>query len=121
MPAIHDPTDSANCAPQITHSFGAMLRQARRAANLSQTELAERAGMSRSAISSLERGLKHRPHSYTVGALADALRLAPVARAALASAARAPRSVATAFTPVAASVAPPPAYYPSLTSRGAHG
>ena len=103
MPAIHDPTDSSSYAPQFTHSFGAMLRQARRAANLSQTELAERAGMSRSAISALERGLKHRPHQYTVGALADALRLAPGARAALAAAARAPISVAALLSPVGAS------------------
>lgn len=68
--------------------FGALLRQHRTAAGLSQEALAERAGLSTRAVSDLERGVKTRPHPATMRALADALGLDDDARAELASASR---------------------------------
>lgn len=58
-----------------TRSFGELLRDHRRAAELTQEELAERAGLSRRTISDLERGLYLRPHLDTVRLLARALAL----------------------------------------------
>ena len=55
--------------------FGARLRRLREAAGLTQEELAGRAGLSRKAISVLERGERRRPYPHTVRALADALGL----------------------------------------------
>jgi transcriptional regulator with XRE-family HTH domain len=48
------------------NSFGDLLRTYRRAAGLSQEELAERANLSPRTISDLERGLKAAPHRETV-------------------------------------------------------
>jgi transcriptional regulator with XRE-family HTH domain len=56
-------------------SFAVLLRQYRGAANLTQEQLAERAGLSVQAVSLLERGVRRAPRSATVEALADALRL----------------------------------------------
>jgi predicted ATPase/DNA-binding XRE family transcriptional regulator len=56
-------------------SFGARLRRLREAAGLTQEELAERAGLTRKAISVLERGERKRPYPHTVRSLADALGL----------------------------------------------
>ena len=56
-------------------TFGERLRDHRRAAELTQEELAERAGLSRRTISDLERGLYLRPHLDTVRLLARALAL----------------------------------------------
>ena len=53
-------------------SFGAVLRQLRAAAALSQEALAERAGLSPRGISDLERGVRRTPHLATVSLLADA-------------------------------------------------
>jgi predicted ATPase/DNA-binding XRE family transcriptional regulator len=53
--------------------FGDLLRRARRAASLSQEELAERAGLSARAISDLERGVNRVPRRDTLEMLADAL------------------------------------------------
>jgi serine/threonine protein kinase/basic membrane lipoprotein Med (substrate-binding protein (PBP1-ABC) superfamily)/DNA-binding beta-propeller fold protein YncE/transcriptional regulator with XRE-family HTH domain len=58
-------------------SFGALLRQYRTEAGLTQAELAERAGLSGDAVGTLERGARRRPHRETVRLLADALQLAP--------------------------------------------
>src|SRR5919199_6713107 len=55
--------------------FGDLVRRYRRAAGLTQEELAERAGLSVRAISDIERGVKHRPRQETVKLLADALSL----------------------------------------------
>jgi non-specific serine/threonine protein kinase len=63
------------------HSFGAQLRRLRQAANLTQEELAERAGLSWRGLKYLEQGLR-RPHPDTVRRLAAALPLAPPERAA---------------------------------------
>jgi len=53
-----------------------LLQKLRRAAGLSEDELAERAGLSRRGISDLERGQRRSPHLSTVRRLADALGLA---------------------------------------------
>ena len=42
-------------------AFGALLRQYRRVAGLTQEALAERVGLTAQAISALERGLRRRP------------------------------------------------------------
>ncbi len=58
-------------------TFGEVLRREREAAGFTQEELAERAGLSRNAISSLERGERRRPHPFTVHSLVAALGLSP--------------------------------------------
>ena len=67
--------------------FGAVLRQFRVTAGLSQEALAERSGLSVDAISALEQGRRTRPRAFTVGVLADALALDAADRAVLVSAA----------------------------------
>jgi predicted ATPase/DNA-binding XRE family transcriptional regulator len=67
-------------------SFGTKLRQLREAAGLTQEELAGRAGLTRNAISALERGERRRPYLHTVRSLADALDLSDDKRATLAAA-----------------------------------
>ncbi|MGB8907238.1 MAG: helix-turn-helix domain-containing protein [Candidatus Cybelea sp.] len=71
-------------------SFGALLREFRLAANLSQESLAERAAMSADGISALERGVNKAPQRETLGLLVDALQLEPQQRAAIEAAARRP-------------------------------
>ncbi len=61
--------------------FGVLLRRDRRAAGLTQAELAARAGMSEDTISVLERGRTRAPHKETLHLLAEALDLTPSARA----------------------------------------
>lgn len=62
-------------------SFGATLRRFRQAANLTQEELAERAGLSARGIGDIERGVSLSPYQATVRQLADALALPPDERA----------------------------------------
>jgi WD40 repeat protein/transcriptional regulator with XRE-family HTH domain len=69
-------------------TFGALLRRYRRAAGLTQEELAERALLSPFTISALERGSTQSPRKDTLALLADALRLDPEERTALETAAR---------------------------------
>ncbi len=57
-------------------SFGALLRQARRAAGLTQKQLADRSGVSEREISDQERGLRRAARGDTVRALAPVLGLA---------------------------------------------
>jgi len=64
-------------------SFAQMLRRFRRAAGLTQEQLAERADLSTRAVSDLERGENHAPRRHTLDALADALQLSPEDRAEL--------------------------------------
>ena len=64
-------------------SFGAYLRNLRRAAGLTQEELASRAGLSPNAVGALERGARRRPYPHTVRSLSDALNLPEEERAAL--------------------------------------
>lgn len=56
-------------------SFGERLRILRQAAQLTQDDLAEQAGLSTNGVSALERGTRRRPHPHTVRSLAEALRL----------------------------------------------
>lgn len=56
--------------------FGDRLRRLREASGMTQEVLAERAGLSRDAVSALERGHRRRPHPDTVRSLATALGLA---------------------------------------------
>src|SRR5215467_7662554 len=72
--------------PVVT--FGALLRRYRQAAGFSQEELAERAHLSREAISTLERGTRRAPRQETIDLLAEALSLGETERAALEAAAR---------------------------------
>jgi non-specific serine/threonine protein kinase len=58
-----------------SRKFGDLLREYRRAAGLTQEELAERAGVSPRSISELERGGAHIPRRDTIGLLAQALGL----------------------------------------------
>ena len=67
--------------------FGEMLRRHRAEANLTQRELAVRAGLGTRTISDLERGLK-RPMVYTIRQLAGALQLEGDERRAFEAAAR---------------------------------
>jgi len=69
-------------------SFGALLREFRLAAGLSQEALAERAGMSARGISDLERGIHRAPYQQTLALLLDALGLDREQRALMATAAR---------------------------------
>ncbi|HLJ68076.1 MAG TPA: tetratricopeptide repeat protein [Chloroflexota bacterium] len=58
-----------------TISFARLLKRHRMRAGLTQEQLTERAALSARAISDLERGLKERPHAYTIGRLVQALGL----------------------------------------------
>jgi transcriptional regulator with XRE-family HTH domain len=69
-------------------SFGDLLRQYRRAAGLTQDELAERAQVSPRAISDLERGARNRPWRETIDLIATALALGATERSKLEDAAR---------------------------------
>jgi predicted ATPase/DNA-binding XRE family transcriptional regulator len=69
-------------------SFGELLRNLRIASSCSQSELAERSGLSVRGISDLERGARHVPRLETVRMLAEALFLGEDDRTALLAAAR---------------------------------
>ena len=64
-------------------AFASLLRQYRLARGLTQDTLAERAGLTREAISLLERGARQSPRRDTVTSLVEALTLAPDERARL--------------------------------------
>ena len=64
-------------------AFAGRLRELRRAAGLTQEELAARAGLSPAAVGALERGIRSRPYPHTVRALADALEIGEEDRASL--------------------------------------
>lgn len=68
-------------------SFGAMLREFRLAAGLTQEALAERAAMSVDGISALERGINRAPQRETLTLIVSALHLAPDQRQAIQAAA----------------------------------
>src|SRR5262245_11730662 len=74
-------------SPQST-TFASLLRRYRRAAGLTQAELAERAHLSREAIGALERGDRREPRKDKLDLLAEALALTEVERAAFDAAAR---------------------------------
>jgi predicted ATPase/DNA-binding XRE family transcriptional regulator len=56
-------------------AFSDLLRRHRASANVTQEDLAARAGLTPQAIGLLERGKRRRPHGYTVHKLAEALGL----------------------------------------------
>ena len=72
----------------MASEFGVVLRRRRKAARLTQEELAERSGMSVRAIADVESGRTSRPHRRSVQLLADALGLTGPDRAELGAAAR---------------------------------
>lgn len=73
---------AANDGPRAAQpAFGAMLRQFRVAAGLTQEELAQRSGLSARAISNLERGQTSRPFRSSARFLAKALGLPETAAA----------------------------------------
>src|SRR5579862_2481051 len=81
-------------------TFADMLQRYRRAAGLTQEELAERARLSVRGISNLERGVRRLPQRGTVTLLIEALGLEAAERAAFEAAARglvdpSPRTPAT--------------------------
>jgi predicted ATPase/DNA-binding XRE family transcriptional regulator len=69
-------------------SFGFLLRRYRRAAGLTQEELAARTGVSARTISDLERGIERRPRRDTLALLAETLGLTPDERMRFEAAAR---------------------------------
>jgi transcriptional regulator with XRE-family HTH domain len=69
-------------------TFGALLRRFRLAVAVSQQELAQRAGLSVDAVSTLERGRRSLPRPDTIALLAHALGLSAKERAAFVAAAR---------------------------------
>jgi predicted ATPase/DNA-binding XRE family transcriptional regulator len=73
--------------------FAALLRRHRRQRQLTQEELAERAGVSPAAISLLERGITQAPQRATVRLLSAALALAPDEAEPFLAAARGPRGL----------------------------
>lgn len=74
----------ASSVPQSDQlPFGALLREMRCSAGLSQETLAERARLSPGAISSLERGIRRAPQRQTLGLLVEALGLSPLERSRL--------------------------------------
>src|SRR5688572_9962846 len=70
--------------------FGALLRKRRHAANLTQEQLAARAGIHAPTVSDLERGVKGHPRLDTTQLLVDALDLHGDDRVAFMEAARKP-------------------------------
>lgn len=92
-------------------AFGELLRRYRAAAGLSQVELAARAGLSRRAISDLERGRRRRPYPATVRRLADALQVEAAERSALLAARQPPAQSAVRTQG-------PPDLAPRLSDRG---
>src|SRR6516165_1910554 len=69
-------------------TFAELLQRYRRAAGLTQDELAERAHLSVRGISNLERGVRRLPQRGTLTLLIEALRLEGAERAAFEAAAR---------------------------------
>ncbi|HEY2474002.1 MAG TPA: tetratricopeptide repeat protein [Candidatus Cybelea sp.] len=66
---------NAATEPSSRSAFGALLREYRLAAGLSQAALAERALMSVDSVSALERGVNRAPHRETLALLIEALQL----------------------------------------------
>ncbi|MEV4754562.1 tetratricopeptide repeat protein [Micromonospora sp. NPDC049559] len=82
----------------MVHSFGALLRESRRNAGLTQEQLAARASISSQAVGALERGTRRFPHQHTITRLADALGLDGERRDAFTAAAVRPSSPPAAPT-----------------------
>ena len=89
-------------------TFGELLLRYRKAAGLTQEELAERASLSARAISDLERGVKHTPRKDTLLLLAGALGLSPADRVVFENIARLHARAAPAEPPDPAAAPAPP-------------
>jgi predicted ATPase/transcriptional regulator with XRE-family HTH domain len=81
-------TNGSSDNPRSPLRIGEWVRHARKAARLTQEELAERAGVSVYTISNLERGIPHTPRPDTLRLLARALEATPAEEAWLLQAAR---------------------------------
>jgi predicted ATPase/DNA-binding XRE family transcriptional regulator len=79
-----------------SHSFGALLRQLREGAGLTQEGLAARAELSVRGISDLERGVNRAPRPETAARLAEALSVTGEARTQFLQAGREPEEVPAA-------------------------
>lgn len=79
---------AAEQRPEPTEPLAALLRRYRRAAGLTQEELAEHAGVSRRSISEIERGGTHAPRQEMLALLSDALGISLQEREALVDAAK---------------------------------
>ena len=101
MPGVEAPEVRQVMKPVDTDSapFSEVLKHFRKAAGLTQEELAERAQLSRNAINALERGVRHSPRKDTVALLARALALSEEEHAALLAAARLHRLRAASTSP----------------------
>src|SRR5262245_23199521 len=75
----------------LASGFGSLVRTYRRAAGLTQRELAARAGLSVAALRDFEQFRRRRPRPNSLAALAGALGLDPDQTASLARAAALPR------------------------------
>ncbi|MEU4401849.1 helix-turn-helix domain-containing protein [Micromonospora orduensis] len=84
------PDHDGSRGPSGRTGLSELLRAHRRAAGLTQAELAARAGVGVRTVRDLERGRSVRPQRTTVGLLAEALQLTGVTRAAFMAAARGP-------------------------------
>jgi predicted ATPase/DNA-binding CsgD family transcriptional regulator/DNA-binding XRE family transcriptional regulator len=71
----NSPKEQHRMHDQHTSAFGAQLRRYRKAAGLTQEQLAEQSGLTVNAISLLERGLRRLPYPQTIRKLAAALGL----------------------------------------------
>ena len=91
---------------QSPGKFGALLREKRVAAELTQEELADAARVSVRSVSDLERGVAQFPRKGTARLLADALGLDGDERAEFMGAARSPLPAAVTRPPAAAPPAP---------------
>src|SRR5687768_13437577 len=88
-------------------TFSQLLKRLRLAADLTQEDLAERAGISTRAVSDLERGLRAAPRRDTAHLLVDALRLTGEDRDAFIAAARGQVASAALPPPLPALPVPP--------------
>jgi predicted ATPase/DNA-binding XRE family transcriptional regulator len=103
--------DISATAAVEARTFGARLKQLRVAAGLSQSMLAERAGLSAHGLSALERGARHAPQHATLAALVSALDLSAAEQAELELTVRrerGPQGVGGARVRAAATKAPLP-------------
>jgi len=81
--------DDAGMGADRLSAFGDQLRRHRRAAGLTQEELAARAGLSVRAVADMERGRTARPYRRSVALLAEALGLSATDAARLRQSSRA--------------------------------
>jgi transcriptional regulator with XRE-family HTH domain len=101
------PATSERRQQTSSSAFSRLLKRLRAAADLTQEELAERAGVSTRLISDLERGVVQRPRRDTVQMLADGLRLAGAERGTFVALARRRQGASSTPEPAPASPAPP--------------